>query len=183
MSVQLYSVCPPTPKSLERIMFKKILVAVSPSNADSSLIQVAIQLAQVSSGGLMLLHVLSPTDKGYPTPVYPGPDSVYPGLHEKAIQVYAQQWEIYERQGLDFLQNLVEEVSAAGVSVEFTQDPGDPGHKICALADTWGADLIILGRRGLTGLKEIFLGSVSNYVLHHAPCSVLTIQGAGEENE
>lgn len=164
-------------------MFKKILVAVSPSITDDSLVQEAIQLAKLSGGSLMLLHVLSPMDDGYPTPVYPGPDSVYPGLHEEAIQVYARQWEIYEQRSLDFLQNLVKEVSEAGLSAEFTQNPGDPGRKICTLADTWGADLIILGRRGHTGLKEFFLGSVSNYVLHHAPCSVLAVQGTGAQNE
>ncbi|NEO65320.1 MAG: universal stress protein, partial [Moorea sp. SIO4G2] len=37
--------------------------------------------------------------------------------------------------------------------------------------------LIVLGRRGLGGLKEMVLGSVSNYVVHHAPCSVLVVQG------
>jgi nucleotide-binding universal stress UspA family protein len=33
-----------------------------------------------------------------------------------------------------------------------------------------------MGRRGRTGLSELFLGSVSNYVTHHAPCSVLTLK-------
>ncbi|MGL5078438.1 MAG: universal stress protein, partial [Waterburya sp.] len=32
--------------------------------------------------------------------------------------------------------------------------------------------------RGLKGLKEMFLGSVSNYVTHHAPCSVLILRSA-----
>ncbi len=40
-----------------------------------------------------------------------------------------------------------------------------------------GADLIVVGRRGRSGLSELILGSASNYVLHHAPCSVLTLQG------
>ena len=43
---------------------------------------------------------------------------------------------------------------------------------ICELAKFWNADLIIMGRRGRSGLAEVFLGSESNYVLHHAPCSV-----------
>jgi nucleotide-binding universal stress UspA family protein len=164
-------------------MFKKILVAVSPTTSDDSIIQEAIQLAKLSGGSLMLLHVLSPMDESYPTPIYPGPDSVYPGLHEEAIKAYAQQWEVYERHGLEFLQKLAKEGSDAGLTTEFTQNPGDPGRKICTLAETWGADLIVLGRRGHTGLKEFFLGSVSNYVMHHAPCSVLTIQGKGGEGE
>ncbi len=33
-----------------------------------------------------------------------------------------------------------------------------------------------MGSRGLKGLKEMFLGSVSNYVTHHAPCSVLIVR-------
>lgn len=53
---------------------------------------------------------------------------------------------------------------------------------ICELARNWNADLIILGRRGRTGLSELLLGSVSNYVLHHAPCSVLTVQQPKELN-
>ncbi|MGC1393382.1 MAG: universal stress protein [Coleofasciculaceae cyanobacterium] len=36
--------------------------------------------------------------------------------------------------------------------------------------------MVVVGRRGRTGLAEAFLGSVSNYVVHHAPCSVLVIQ-------
>ena len=47
---------------------------------------------------------------------------------------------------------------------------------ICNAAISWQADLIIMGRRGRTGLSELFLGSVSNYVLHHAPCAVLVVQ-------
>jgi nucleotide-binding universal stress UspA family protein len=44
-------------------------------------------------------------------------------------------------------------------------------------AQIWHADLIVMGRRGVSGMHELFLGSVSNYVTHHAPCSVLVVQG------
>ena len=63
------------------------------------------------------------------------------------------------------------------VPAEFTQNAGDPGPVICSVAQTWGADLILMGRRGLSGLGELVLGSASNYVLHHAACSVLVMQG------
>lgn len=158
-------------------MFKKILVALPPTTVEDHVLGEAIAIAKLTHATLMLLHVLSPMDEGYPTPIYPGPDSIYPGLHEEAIRSYATQWERYERQGIENLKALAENVSQAGIAVEFTQNVGDPGHVICELAYTWDADLIIVGRRGHTGMKELFLGSVSNYVLHHAPCSVLTIQG------
>ncbi len=44
------------------------------------------------------------------------------------------------------------------------------------MARNCGADVIVMGRRGHSGLSELILGSVSNYVLHHAPCSVLIVQ-------
>ncbi|MEY3330640.1 MAG: hypothetical protein RLZZ115_3525 [Cyanobacteriota bacterium] len=40
----------------------------------------------------------------------------------------------------------------------------------------WGADLVIVGRRNRSELAELFLGSVSNYVVHHVKCSVLVVQ-------
>lgn len=162
-------------------MFKRIVAAVSPSIPRDQVLSEAVSITKLGEAQLMLLHVLSPMEEGYPTPVYPGPDSVYPGLHEEAIRVYAQQWEAYQRDAIAFLQKLTEDVTAMGVTVESTQNVGDPGKAICELAKTWNADLIILGRRGHTGLKELFLGSVSNYVLHHAPCSVLVIQGEVKE--
>jgi nucleotide-binding universal stress UspA family protein len=158
-------------------MFKKILVAIAPAETEDPVVKEATQLAKLTQAELLLLHVLSPMDKGYPMPIYPGPDSIYPGPHEEIIRTYAEQWAVYERAGLESLRSLTEKVAAQGITVEFSQHVGDPGHVICTLANTWNADLIILGRRGHTGIKEFVLGSVSNYVLHHAPCSVLTIQG------
>jgi nucleotide-binding universal stress UspA family protein len=70
------------------------------------------------------------------------------------------------------LQSLSAQANTAGVNTEFTQNTGNAGRMICELATVWNADLIIMGRRGRSGIAEFFLGSVSNYVLHHAPCSV-----------
>jgi nucleotide-binding universal stress UspA family protein len=70
------------------------------------------------------------------------------------------------------LQSFSAQANTSGINTEFTQNTGSPGRKICELATVWNADLIIIGRRGRSGLAEFFLGSVSNYVLHHAPCSV-----------
>jgi nucleotide-binding universal stress UspA family protein len=55
---------------------------------------------------------------------------------------------------------------------------GDPREEIIAAARTWGADLIVLGARGLGALTEFLLGSVSLGVARHAPCPVLVCKGA-----
>ena len=59
------------------------------------------------------------------------------------------------------------------LQAEFTQSFGSPERVICNLARTWEADLIMVGSHQRTGLSELVMGSVSNYVMHHAPCSVL----------
>ena len=64
-----------------------------------------------------------------------------------------------------------------GIPTESKCEVGHPGSLIRDLAMNWSADLIVMGRRGLSGLQEVFLGSVSNYILHHAPCSVLIVHG------
>ncbi|MDE1769196.1 MAG: universal stress protein [Thaumarchaeota archaeon] len=53
---------------------------------------------------------------------------------------------------------------------------GDPGHVIVEFADTRGIDLIIIGARGLSTFKKIFLGSVSTYVLHKSKVPVMLIK-------
>ncbi len=65
----------------------------------------------------------------------------------------------------------------AGISFESKIIPGgDPGYDIIKFAKKSKSDIIIIGSRGLNPLKEIFLGSVSNYVLHKSKIPVLIIK-------
>lgn len=77
----------------------------------------------------------------------------------------------------ELLQSYAQQATERGVKVTAENRFGDPGSWICDTARSWNADLIVLGRRGHRGLKEVVLGSVSNYVLHQASCSVMVIQG------
>ena len=53
---------------------------------------------------------------------------------------------------------------------------GDPGHVIMEYAHTRDIDLIVMGARGLSGFKKIFLGSVSSYVLNKSKIAVMLIK-------
>ena len=50
---------------------------------------------------------------------------------------------------------------------------GEPGPVICQSAQELGADLIVVGSHGRGSIGRVLLGSVSRYVLEHAPCPVL----------
>jgi nucleotide-binding universal stress UspA family protein len=157
-------------------MFHKLLVAVAQSEFDRQILDEAIAIAQSNQAALMLLHVLSPFDGAYSGVAYPSIDGIYPGIHQTTMQTSLDQWKKLKQEGVILLRSLTQEASHAGISAESTQSFGDPGRVICEVAQSWEADLIMIGRRGLVGLSEFLLGSVSNYVLHHAPCSVLTVQ-------
>jgi len=156
-------------------MFKKILVALDDSDSSRDVYKRAIELAQMGQARLMLLNVLSPIENGFSE--YPiGVDVFSPLLHEETVRHHIDYLARMEAEQLARLKALTDQGTAQGVAIEFTQMMGDPGNRICALARNWDADLIIMGRRGRKGLNELLLGSVSNYVIHHAPCSVLTVQ-------
>lgn len=124
----------------------------------------------------MLLHVLSSEEEGSPNISMVGLE-YSPAIADEIAEMHQQRWAAYEHRGLEMLRAYENEATAADVTAEFTQNLGSPGRTICELARTWEADLIVLGRQGHSGLHELVLGSVSNYVLHHAPCSVFTVQG------
>jgi nucleotide-binding universal stress UspA family protein len=56
---------------------------------------------------------------------------------------------------------------------------GSPRQMIVERAEEWGADLIVMGSRGLGAWNRLVLGSVSNAVVHHAKCSVEIVRHAG----
>ncbi len=156
-------------------MFRKILVAIDQSQNSQSIFDAAIAMATVMQANLLLLHVLSNDEETCPQ-MPPIATMEYIPLNNQVMEEYRQQWQQYENQGLAFLRYYANQAIAAGIQTEYLQSVGMPSRVICEIAQLWGVDLIVIGRRGRSGWHEMWLGSVSNYVLHHAPCSVLTVQ-------
>jgi nucleotide-binding universal stress UspA family protein len=151
-------------------MFHRILVAINNSHHDQVVFEQALSLAQLNQAELMMLHVLEPFSDSYLT----GP---YQEFSHATWEMYIMKRKEQEDAIAAQFQTLKGIALAAGITPEFSQHVGSPGKVICEIAKTWNADLIVLGRHGRSGFSEIFLDSVSNYVLHHARCHVLTIQG------
>ena len=70
-------------------------------------------------------------------------------------------------------------VQEAGITCQTTQLQGRPAAEIVRHAAEAGADLIVVGTHGRTGLAHVLLGSVAERVVRHARCSVLTVPAAG----
>jgi nucleotide-binding universal stress UspA family protein len=68
------------------------------------------------------------------------------------------------------------ELTGAGLPTEARVVRGDPRDALVDTARTMGADLVVVGSHGRTGLAKLVLGSVASHVVTHAPCSVLVVK-------
>jgi nucleotide-binding universal stress UspA family protein len=69
-----------------------------------------------------------------------------------------------------------EYLESKGVTGVYVEGHGNPADVIVQEAEESGADLIVVGTRGLNAAQRVFLGSVSTNVVHHAPCDVLVVR-------
>ncbi len=71
------------------------------------------------------------------------------------------------------LEKTAEQLRASGVECETRMADGDPAETLVELAAACGADLLVIGNKGM---QRRVLGSVPNTVTHSAPCSVLVVK-------
>ena len=72
----------------------------------------------------------------------------------------------------DLVDGVARRLQAKGIAAEPIVKNGEPGKVIVQEATEWGADLIVMGSHGYGPIKRLIMGSVSQYVTDHAPCSV-----------
>lgn len=157
--------------------YNKIVVAIDYLADNSRVLDEAIYLAKVNPSELMIYYcVQGRIPGGIDLPIYAGMIS-YGGIYsQEMVELEEKLVEESTQEIKTWLQKLTTQATREGLKASADYSYGEPGRQICSLASQWGADLIIVGRRGRSGLSELFLGSVSNYVLHHAPCTVLVVQ-------
>ncbi|MEG4208852.1 universal stress protein [Microcoleus sp. S13_B4] len=157
--------------------FKKIFAALDDSELGHRVFTQALELALSDRAQVMLFNCVTINTVGQTAVPIPVDLGMNVELMDQAYQAQRLRLEREVKHASGLLQNYCDAAAQKGLQVEFDcKMDGDPGHCICESAENWGADLIVLGRRGRTGFAEAFLGSVSNYVVHHASCSVFVIQ-------
>ncbi len=162
--------------------YDRILAAIDTSRLGSIVFEHALETAQLHKAKLYLLHCVETSMKrsslltASPKETSKGAN-YFPPYDDADLQFAQQKWEAQIEQANEWLLQYYQQATQQGVSATCEAVFGEPGYQICTLANELQVDVIAMGRQGHSGLAELFLGSVSNYVLHHAPCSVLVVQG------
>jgi len=84
------------------------------------------------------------------------------------------EWDAEMKEAADELARTAQALTGAEVIKRV--EVGDVPSTICRLAEEVGADVIVVGSHGRSGIKRFFLGSVSEHVVRHAPCPVLVVR-------
>ena len=98
--------------------------------------------------------------------------------HERTEVPEDVSWMVNPREDVQaVLDGEAERIKATGVTdVDTFAREGDPADAILDVAEEKGADLIVVGNKGMTGARRFLLGSVPNKVSHHAPCNVMIVR-------
>ncbi len=157
-------------------MFKKILVALDHSSEASAVLDFALSVAQPEMSEILLLHFVDWQMQDVSPWIGVGTlyDVDLSGEHYDWTHQHLQQ-EVETSK--NWLELLAKKVKKLGVDCQYECRVGNCNLGIGDRAKDWSADVLVIGRRGHKNISEILLGSVSNYVIHHAPCSVLVVQG------
>ena len=105
--------------------------------------------------------------------IVPEPSTLTPGIPIMAPTEYSRLAETVREAGARILAQGQEKAKAEGVEVETMLREGHVVHEIVRAAEEGKFDLIVMGARGISKIKELILGSVSDGVIRNAPCPVL----------
>lgn len=142
-------------------MYTTIVVGTDGSDTAAIALRHATDVAKAGGGTLHIVNVYQPVNTlgmalaGVSSDI----GAVEAGLAEHAEAICAPAAEAARR---------------LGVPCEIHTRPGDPSDSLVAVAEEVKADLLVVGNRGMAGMRRV-LGSVPNKISHHAPCSVLIV--------
>ena len=140
-------------------MFSRILIAVDSSEPAQRAVEIGGQVARAAGAKVKLLHVI------HALPAFVGerqPHELHPA-----------------RAARDLLGRLMKRLPH-DVAAQRDVVDGVPAQRIVAAARDWGADLVVVGDHNRHILSRFVLGSVSDAVVRHAPCSVLIVREADQ---
>jgi nucleotide-binding universal stress UspA family protein len=149
----------------------KILLATDASREAEFAGQTAADLAQKTDSELHVVHVLAS-----PLATH-DPSSEHVGWYASQSGFEPEVWVRLEQREQKTLEDVVAKIEASGGKVEGSHHTaGRPAAEIVALAEELGAGLVVMGARGVGGIRRALTGSVSESVVRHAHCPVLVVR-------
>ena len=139
-------------------MIGKVLVATDFSETSEGALRWGLEIAREHEAEVRLVHALrlpSPS-----TPLVPIPPDLHLDLQQRATAR---------------LEEIEAGLREAGYRVSAEVRHDEPAQGIRVAAESWGADLVVIGTRGLTGLEHLLLGSVAERVIAVSPCPVFCV--------
>ena len=143
-------------------MYTAIVVGVDASERSLKALDHAAELAKLSGATLHIVCAYVPLAEG----------EVFErarGLNPQAAARVEPDFDVKQLAGA-----AVERVQGLGIRTKRHLMVGPAADVLIAAASDIGADLLVVGNRGMTGMRRV-LGSVPNHITHHAPCSVLVV--------
>lgn len=152
-------------------MIKRILVSVDGSEPSKKALDYALDLAEELGAEVLILSVVPPVV----LPIFSEEPGVTPIITARDIDRYNLKLRAtFENVLSEALKRARSRKPDLKVSSKLVD--GRPADKIVEVAEDEGFDLIIMGSRGLGGLREFFLGSTTKRVADHCTCPVLIIK-------
>jgi nucleotide-binding universal stress UspA family protein len=145
-------------------VFERIVVGTDGSDTAAEAVRQAIELAKSTGASLDIVSAFEPVPQSR--------------LREEAGEIPG---DLAHAVGPREDVNTIVEAAAGqarqhDVEAKTHAREGEPADAILDLAEEVGADLILVGNKGMTGARRFLLGSVPNKISHHAPCSVLIVR-------
>ena len=140
-------------------MYSNIVVGTDGSPTAKTALNHAIELA---AGVGATIHVVSAyRSKGAPI----------------TVGTEAESWTVNDRTRVDAVLEAAAAIARTrGLDVETHAVERDPADAIIEIAGQVGADVVVVGNKGMKGAKRFLLGSVPNKVAHNAPCTVVVVK-------
>ncbi|MGP0032163.1 MAG: universal stress protein [Acidimicrobiales bacterium] len=142
-------------------MYKVIVVGTDGSGRAGIAVREALGIAKSSGATLHVVHVVHTTTMLAAENVDLGAIAdATAEMHQEGNRICAQ---------------IEAEAEHQGVATQVHNVEGEPAQVLLGVAEGVNADLIVIGNRGMSGIKRFVLGSVPNKVAHRCPCSVLIV--------
>ena len=147
-------------------MYKQIVVGTDGSSGANIAVDTALELARLSGA---TLHVVSAHAATNAFQLAAAPEVAVP------VDAILASNDAIEAESQRVCKQVLQRAEGVGVHAEVHCVPGDAADALIRVAEDTKSDLVVVGNRGMTGVRRFVLGSVPNKLSHHCPSSLLIV--------